>query len=95
MRISDGTAATCGMHTVQTHALQVIQEALSSLCVHCRDAHAYPAKCIPDWLDYTVCTSVVHIREMAKFFLLHTNFISKQLGFPWTCHLIDLAFFYS
>lgn len=92
MRISNGTAATCGMHTVQTHALQVIQEALHSLCAHCRDLHAHPTKCIPDWLDWNI--SCAH-REMAKFFLLHTSFISKQLGFPWTCHLIDLVFFYS
>lgn len=47
VRISDGTAATCGMHTERTHALQVIQEALHSLCAQCRDAHAHPTKCIP------------------------------------------------
>lgn len=74
----DGTAATCGMHTVQTHALQVIQEALSSLCVYCRDAHAYPAKCVPDWLDYTVCTSVVHTEKWPNsFFFTQTSFPSS------------------
>jgi len=51
VRMSEGNTATCGTHAVQSHALQVIEDTLNSLCARCRDAHALPVKCIPDRLD--------------------------------------------